>query len=440
MALTLPPRSGPRPRVGSSPRLTLYAGVGAAAVVASLVVARPAVAAFGAPLLLLALTGVVFARAPHVEVDQTSLEPARSIAGDTLVVMMPVRAEPTVGRLDVRVGMAGPATVPDHPNGLITWCLTRARYHTCRTDLLTTDWGRMRLQSATIRAYGPLGLVHWTWTFPLLVTARVLPPLHRLRTLLDPPPRAAAGTHSSRARGSGLDFAELRPLVPGDRLADVNWRASARRGEIARGELLVNVRHPDRAGDVVLLLDTSADDSDERAPWLPRAGRAAWALATAHLHSHDRVGMVGFGGYTSWVTIGGGERAAYALLDKLLSVRPMMTGANRSLAWLPPRLLPVDAAVVAVTPLHALQAIDILVELRRHGRRVAAVVVDSTDLLPDDPALDLARRYWALELDRRVGVLRSAGILTVRWRADSELDQAVALLSRLARATPVVSR
>jgi len=440
VALTLPPLAGPRPRVGSSPRLTLYAGVGAAAVVASLVVARPAVAAFGAPLLLLALTGVVLARAPRVEIDETALEPARSIAGDTLTVTMPVRAEPAVGRLDVRVGMAGPASVPDHPNGLVTWCLTRVHTETCRTEVLTTDWGRVRLQSATIRAYGPLGLVHWTWTLPLHVTARVLPPLHRLRTLLDPPPRAAAGTHGSHARGAGLDFAELRPLVPGDRLADVNWRASARRGEVARGELLVNVRHPDRAGDVVLLLDTSADDSDERAPWLPRAGRAAWALATGHLRSHDRVGMVGFGGYTSWVTIGGGERAAYALLDKLLSVRPMMTGANRSLAWLPPRLLPVDAAVVAVTPLHALQAIDVLVELRRHGRRVAAVVVDSTDLLPDDPALDLARRYWVLELDRRVGVLRSAGILTVRWRADSELDQAVALLAQLARATPVVAR
>ncbi len=433
--------SAPDPLVASSPRLAIYTGVGAGAVVASLVVARPALAAFGAPLLLIALTGVCLARPPAVAIRGARLDPARCIAGDELTLTLDVVSEPPVGRLDLRVALAGPITVEGQTDeGGAAWCLIRPAAVTCRARLSSHDWGRVRVQSTMARGYGPLGLVHWTWTFPVLVAARVLPPPDRLRTLLDPPPRAAAGTHASRARGGGLDFAELRPLSPGDRLADVNWRASARRGEVGRDHLLVNVRHPDRAGDVVLLLDTSADDSDERAPWLPRAGRAAWALATAHLRTHDRVGMVGFGGYTSWVTIGGGQRAAYALLDKLLSVRPTMSAANRSLAWLPPRLLPADAAVVAVTPLHALHSVDVLVDLRRRGRRVAAVVVDTSDLLPVDPDLALARRFWALELDRRMGLLRSAGVITARWHADSALDQAVALLAQMARTSTVTTR
>ena len=99
----------------------------------------------------------------------------------------------------------------------------------------------------------------------------MLPRPEQLRSLLDPPPRAASGTHASGARGGGLDFAELRPLVPGDRLSEVNWRASARRPLGEQG-LLVNARHPERTGDVVLLLDTAADDADERAPWLPSGG------------------------------------------------------------------------------------------------------------------------------------------------------------------------
>jgi uncharacterized protein (DUF58 family) len=343
-----------------------------------------------------------------------------------------------VPRLDLCVALDGPVIVTDRPRKHAAWCMTDGTAELCRAELATLDWGRVRVRSATVRAYGPLGLVHWTWTFPSSSTARVLPTPERLRTLLDPPPRGAAGSHASRARGSGLDFAELRPLTPGDRLADVNWRASARRGESVRRELLVNVRHPERTGDVVLLLDAAADDADERAPWLPRAGQVAWAIATAHLHQHDRVGLVGFGGYTSWVAIGGGERAAYALLDKLLSIRPRVSGTNRSLDWLPPRLLPAVAEVIALTPLHTLATIDVLAELRRRGRRVAAVVLDTSDLLPvvarGDVASALARRFWALELDRRVDLLNAAGVITAGWQAGSGLDQAVALLARISHA------
>jgi uncharacterized protein (DUF58 family) len=308
----------------------------------------------------------------------------------------------------------------------------------CRAELATVGWGRVSARSATVRAYGPLGLVHWTWNVPLSSTARVLPTPERLRTLLDPPPRGAAGSHASRARGGGLDFAELRPLAPGDRLADVNWRASARRGENARRELLVNVRHPDRTGDIVLLLDAAADDAEERAAWLPRAGQVAWAIANAHLHQHDRVGLVGFGSYVSWVTIGGGERAAYALLDKLMSIHPGISVANRSLGWLAPRLLPASAAVIALTPLHTLATVDVLAELRRRGRRVAAVVLDTSDLLPTiaprDVTAGLARRFWALELDRRLDLLSNAGVITARWQAGTSLDHAVALLARISHA------
>jgi uncharacterized protein (DUF58 family) len=426
------------PTIASSPRLLVYAGVGAGAILASLVLARPALVAFGAPLLLLSVAGVCLARRPSVDVGSVSLTPLRAIAGDDLALEVQLSSTPRVPRLDLRLALDGPVRPTDRPNERAAWCMTDATTEVCRATLATLDWGRVSVRSTTVRAYGPLGLVHWTWTVPSSSTARLLPTPERLRTLLDPPPRGAAGSHASRARGSGLDFAELRPLTPGDRLADVNWRASARHGESARHELLVNVRHPERTGDVVLLLDAAADDAEERAPWLPRAGQVAWAIATTHLHQHDRVGLVGFGGYTSWVAIGGGERAAYALLDKLLSIRPRVSGANRSLDWLPPRLLPVGAEVIALTPLHTLATIDVLAELRRRGRRVAAVVLDTSDLLPDvapgDATSVLARRFWALELERRVELLNKAGVITAHWHAGGALDQAVTLLARISHA------
>jgi uncharacterized protein (DUF58 family) len=418
----------------------VYAAVGAGAVVASLVMARPAVAAFGAPLLLLAVTGVCLARQPSIALEPPTLHPSRAIEGDELSLTTALSTSPRVGRIDLRAEVRGPVTVSGGGTDA-AWCLTDTTGDTCTLPVATSDWGRVSVRPVTVRAYGPLGLVHWTWTFPASATARILPRPERLRTLLDPPPRAAAGSHASRARGRGLDFAELRPLEPGDRLAEVNWRASARHGPIGQGRLLVNVRHPDRTGDVVVLLDASADDADERAPWLPRAGQAAWAIARAHLDEHDRVGLVGFGGYTSWVTLGGGERAAYAFLDKLLAIRPRGVAVNRTLSWLPPRLLPVDAAVVAVTPLHAPASVEVLADLRRRGRRVAAVVIDTSDLLPAldqrDAEGSLARRFWALELDRRVALLGGAGVITARWAPDHALDQAIGLLARISRSSPI---
>ena len=423
------------PVMASSPRLAAYLAVGAGALVASLLTGRAALAAFGAPLLAIAAGAVWLARPPDLPLRAARLTPAQALEGDELHVELDldVPAGPArSGRVDIALGMAGPVATRDGHGGPPAWTVVPGGGHRLLGDLPTTGWGRVTMGGATIRAYGPLDLVHWTWMVPLGPTVRVLPRPAALSALLDPPPRGAAGRHPSRARGSGLDFAELRPLMPGDRVSDVNWRASARRGPPGPG-LLVNVRHPERSGDVVLLLDTAADltaDGAERAPWLPRAAQAAWAVAQAHLGSHDRVGLVTFGGYTSWISRDSGRRAAYALLDKLLAARPASTAA-RSLAWLPVRLLPADAAIVAITPLHAPQVGEALVDLRRRGRRVAALVVDTSDLLPEDTALDAARRLWTVELARRTDLLAKVGIVTATWSAGTPLAQAVALLARV---------
>ena len=63
------------------------------------------------------------------------------------------------------------------------------------------------------------------------------------------------GAEVARAeRGEGIEFADLRPFVFGDRVRRINWRASAR-----RGELWVNEQHPERNTDVVIFLDSFAE-------------------------------------------------------------------------------------------------------------------------------------------------------------------------------------
>ena len=60
-----------------------------------------------------------------------------------------------------------------------------------------------------------------------------------------------AGNQVARPKGEGIEFADLRRYAAGDRSAAINWRASAR-----RGELVVNEQHPERNADVILFLDT----------------------------------------------------------------------------------------------------------------------------------------------------------------------------------------
>ena len=123
-----------------------------------------------------------------------------------------------------------------------------------------------------------------------------------------------AGNRVAREKGEGIEFADLRPFVPGDRVRRVNWRASAR-----RGELFVNEQHPERNSDVVLFLDSFAEARRERGARSTSAVRAAASLAVAYLERRDRVGVVGFGGDVHWLLPATGQRAA--LPDRRRSAR-----------------------------------------------------------------------------------------------------------------------
>ena len=57
---------------------------------------------------------------------------------------------------------------------------------------------------------------------------RVYPASEKLRALLAPlETQVFVGNQVSRARGEGIEFADVRQWLPGDRVRRVNWRASA---------------------------------------------------------------------------------------------------------------------------------------------------------------------------------------------------------------------
>ena len=60
------------------------------------------------------------------------------------------------------------------------------------------------------------------------MTLRAFPREQRLRELVAPlRTQPFLGAHVARARGDGIEFADIRPFAPGDRVRQVNWRATA---------------------------------------------------------------------------------------------------------------------------------------------------------------------------------------------------------------------
>jgi uncharacterized protein (DUF58 family) len=124
------------------------------------------------------------------------------------------------------------------------------------------------------------------------------------------------GTHRSVRRGAGSDVAATRPYRPGDRLAAIDWHATARLSA-ARDEaaLVVREHFADEAVRAVVVCDRRPSMSlyPEDTPWLskPRAAAAAAeAIVLSALASRGSVGYLDVaGGSEHWLQPAGGAKA-----------------------------------------------------------------------------------------------------------------------------------
>lgn len=414
----------------AGPTLPAAATLTIAGLFGALLTARPELAALAAPFAVLLVAGIVLAERPDLDITLTVAD-ERIVEGDSTSINVVMASSVPLSRVACRLDRSGRAVAIDPADGRLAWAgPIRHGTRTFTAVVQASRWGIERFGPLTIVADGPLGIVRWRAQVAVAVTVRVLPSDATLRTLLPPPePRTASGVHVSRRRGDGLEFAEVRPYRPGDRLRSVNWHQSGR-----RGELWVNEHHPERTADLIVLLDTFADRLEGGSDALEPAVRIAWQLALAHLAVHDRVGIVGFGGLPAWLTPNAGSRARLVVMDRLLAAEAHWADAPRRVSVLPARLLPAGAHVVAVTGLHDERMVTALGDLLRRGHDVSAVVIAAPTpaTVDDDDAVRLARRLWALQRRERRRTLERAGLPIVVW-SDGDPATAALALSRTKR-------
>jgi uncharacterized protein (DUF58 family) len=394
-------------------RLAAYSAVTAAGLLAGVVTSRLSAVAVVIPF---AITLAIGARhRGAVRVDATiTIARGQILEGDRVEGTISITRPPgTELELLLRIP---PGMEAIEPAELLAWDVPPGAANVDLPFAVTADrWGRHRIGTLHARFRYPSGLITWEGEITRGPELRVLPSAERLDRLLDPAvAHASAGVHRSKRIADGTEFADIRAYQPGDRLRDLNWQVTNRRGAPH-----VNLRHPERSAEVIVLVDTFTDSYVENSvigqEALAHCARAAWGLGRAHLAAQDRVGFLAYGRVGTALTSASGARARYRLLETMLSVGGAVAAGSSEVNPLPERVVPPAALLIAITPLFDDRLVAVLQSLRARGRAVAAVVLDVKLPAAHSAADEMARRLWELDLEGRRDRLRNTGIPTVVW-------------------------
>lgn len=403
--------------------------LGPVGVILAVIAGHPHAALAVAPWLVLLTLGLSRTRA-GAPTASLAVSAERVVAGDPVEVSIDVR------------DATGSVAVTCHPGTSTSPTEARSAPDLRRADVaiggraritctvLATEWGTHDLGRATVEVTEPYGLFRRTGTVRQPSFVRVHPTTAQLSNLVAPRSvRRVTGTHESNQVGRGVEYADLRSYSHGDSFRDINWRATAR-----SSDLWVSQRHPDRATDVVLLLDSLVESGHDVRTVVGLAVEAMISLADSHLSATDRVGLVELGGVVRWVRPGTGRLQLQRLTDAVLATGLHANAAERDLDVIPPQSLPPRSFVIALSPLLDDRFVDAVFVLAGRGHDIAVVECrpDSADAPPRDlePHERLARRLWEAERQIVRDRLAQHGVAVAAWDRETPLDQTLAVLTR----------
>ena len=403
------------------PKLVVYTALAALGLIAGLAARLPELVVLAAPFALVPTLGVLLARTPEIEAG-VRLDRERVLEADELGVTVDLTPERGAERVDVLVELPYvlPVVEGGNPSSIH---LADGRPRELAFRVRCDRWGGYGVGRVYLRARDPFGVLRWEQELDRRQPLKVYPREELVRALLRPQDtQVFSGNHVAREKGEGIEFADLRPFVPGDRVRRVNWRASAR-----RGQLWVNEHHAERNADVVIFLDSFAELGQPGASTLDDALRAASSLAARYLRDKDRVGFVSFGGTLNWLLPATGATQLYRIVDSMLDTRVALNYAWKDIDVIPRRTLPPRALVLAVSPLLDDRSVSALLDVRGRGFDLVVIEVSPLRFLPppEGRVAETAQRIWRLRREAMRGRFEQAGVPVAVWDEDRPLAAAL---------------
>jgi len=404
-----------------APRTPGLFALAAAGLIAALASGRPELALLSMPFLVFAGAGLILAQEPRLAAD-IELDRTRLLEGEAVVATVRLRNDGS-DSVQVELAPVRSRNLALDPAGVVALDLPSGAVAQVAFAAHPRRWGAHSVGPLVVRARDRLGVTTWAGRLGRRLDVRAFPREQRLRELVAPMrTQPFLGTHVARARGEGIEFADIRPFRVGDRVRRINWRATARRGAPQ-----VNERHPEHSSDVVLLLDTFEEARDQAGGTLDSAVRAAAGLARAHLARRDRVGLVDFGGTLHWLEPAFGITQLYRIIDALLASDIAFSYAWRNVDSIPLRVLSPGALVLAISPLLDKRSVALVTGLRRRGCDLTVIEVSPLDhISPGRSAADnVAYELWRLQREALRARLQSLGIGVAVWERDGGLGPAL---------------
>ncbi len=371
---------------------------------------RPELVALGAPFGVLVALGLALAHDPAVSVE-LELDRDRAVEGDEIGLTVTLTGD---GLVELALPLPHGVELVDGASA-VALRLARGRPETLDFRVRCARWGVYTLGEAAVRAHDRFGLYTWEGRRAEHLRLKVFPHPEVLGDPLAPlETQATTGNHVARTAGDGIEFADLRMYVPGDRMRSINWRASAR-----RAELWVNQMHPERNADVVLFLDTFTEAAHYGAGGTLDYGvRAAAELAAQYLEQRDRVGLVSFGGILNWLVPASGIVQRYRIVDALLDTEIVLNYAWKDVEIIPRGTLPPKALIVALSPLLDERAVATLLDLRARGFDLTVIELSPVPYVEAAPGRSdaVAYRLWLMRREVLRSRYRRVGVPIVEWR------------------------
>ena len=240
-----------------------------------------------------------------------------------------------------------------------------------------------------------------------------------------------AGEYSSVFKGRGVEFADVRPYLPGDDVRTIDWRVTAR-----AGTPYVRRYTEERELTVLFLIDHSASDAfgTRRRTKAELATEVSAVLALAAVRNNDRVGAILFSdGVERFVAPAKGKRHVLRVIREMVSFEPSGTGTDLAAAFdFAMRILKRRAVVFVFSDWMASDYDRALEMVARRHDTIGVHLVDERDVAMPDVGLvalrDPERDEWRW-LDTGRGDVRAAF-----GRAAAARDAAVARRLRTAGA------